>query len=229
MDMAEQNEEQLDTVQDSPTEEIEQAVDTQEVETEQPQEKNWKAVRQELEEAKKKLAQYESPKEDIDLPQNTAKRSQAVDFYLSPDIQTKLSLDEFKAEMVVPDLEQDSLFKETVDGKYNRALNEYVLALANGKDPNSIPLPSYSKIAKQTKGVWESRFGSIKKQGEEEGARKAKLSVQERESTIEAEGRSDRGRVAQEAADLSTLRRKSREGGQNGLDAIAARLSKSKL
>ena len=106
-----------------------------------------------------------------------------------------------------------------VAGKYRSAIDEYVSRLSRGEQ---VAEPSVFKIAKQTKSLWESRFGSARKEGEQEGAKKAQLSKEEKAATVEAEGRSDRAQKANEAGDLSYLRKKSREG---DMSALLKRLS----
>lgn len=234
MNEAVQNEAELEAVQESPTEEVEQPVIEDEghdqpepKKTENSQEKNWKALREENENLKKMLEakstqeSKDKPIVDEPSPLQTVKNSPVVSFYLAPEVQNQMQFEEFKAEQTFPELESNPLFAETVAGRYRRELDVYVNALAAGQQPKAVP--SAFKIAKALKADWDLHLGSVAKKSEEEGAKKAKLSVQEREATIDAESRSGRGFKAQEAEEINKLRIKSREG---NLDAIVARLNK---
>lgn len=229
--MAEETKEEVTSEQESPTVEQkpveEQPADKPVVEESTDADRNWRAIREENERLKKELAgKQEQASQEIApdvAPLNSVRSSPAVSFYLAPEVQNQLQFEEFKAEQAFPGLENDSLFAESVAGKYRRALDEYVGQLANGITPRFIP--SAYRIAKEADSAWKARFGDVLKKGEEEGARKVKQSVSDREATTEAEGRSDRGRLAEESSDLSTLRRKTQEG---NMDAIAARLSRLK-
>lgn len=221
---------EVQTVQESPTVEEEQAEETEVVEEAQPdtkveteQEKNWKALREENERLKKQIEQKEESVIDTPSPVSTVKKSPAVEFYLSPEVQNQMQFEEFKAEQAFPELENDKLFADVVVGKYRQALDEYVDKISKGQQAQ---VPSVHRIAKSTKSTWEERFGSVKKQAEQEGASKAKASVGEREATFEAEGRSDRGVKAENATELSKLRFKSRHGDDL---ALTERLNRSGL
>lgn len=229
---AEQTEE-VNSGQDSPTDEAKQTEERSTEEESQStegeseadkQDRNWRALREENERLRREVEgrTEAQPKES---PISDVKRSPAVDFYLGPEVQSRLAVDEMKAELQVPELESDPMFAEAVAGRYRREIDGYVTSLARGADQRTTPLPSVSNIAKKMREDWKKRFGSEVKKAESEGAKKAKISVEEKQATSEAEGRSDRANKVNSESELADLRRRSQEGDP---DAIMARLAAMK-
>jgi len=221
-------------VQDSPTDETNEDFSTEEVSDEveddseveessgvEPEEsgedRNWKALREE----NKKL------KEQAQAQTRREGRADLTRSVLAPQDQSALQLDEFKAKLMFPELDPDSdkynaLFDKAVTGEYTIALNDYVYS-------GTSQLPSATVIAKQMKSEWEAQFGTATAKAKVEGAKAAKKSTVAREATVEAEGRSDRGKTQQSNDDIRRLREISRTSGQNSMDAITERLSRSGL
>lgn len=227
MDEVDQTKVEDTTVQDSPTEEPKQATEepeagenqeqTPETEVDAPQEKNWRAIREELDALK---AENKRLKSEGSNPRGTDVRTDLDAVYLTPQENEALNRGEIKAEIKFPELEQENIFSLAVRGKYREAMDQYVLAKSLGQRPK---LPSVYEIAQSVKAEHDSYFGKASKQAEIEGAKKAQAAKSSREATVEAEGRSDRARTAASASELSQLRRKSREG---DMSAVVERLTR---
>lgn len=222
--MVEQYEATTEAVQESPSvEESQLQEETQGVETEEApiQDKNWKAVRERLDQLEKENSSLKEKEQES--PMMRSKGDLLEGAVLSTDEVAELSKAEVKAELKFPELETKNIFSKAVFGEYRAALDDYVRLKSAGGNPR---LPSAYEIAKQVKQEYDTSLGSVSKKSEEEGAKKAKQSVESRESTVEAEGRSDRGKVAGDRAELGKLQQRSREG---DLGAIAERISRSGL
>lgn len=216
--MAEQNEAEIVAEQESPTAENIQPEEVVETESEAPKEdKNWKALREELEEKKRENAILRG--EQTSPLANT--RTDTDKIYLASDELLELNKGEVKAELKFPELETKNIFSRAVAGEYRAQLDQYVRGKSLGLNPK---LPSVYEIAKQIKAEYDSSFSTVSKKSEEEGAKKAQKSVATREATLEVESRSDRGRASGD--DFGKLQDKSRHG---DFDAVAERLAKSGL
>lgn len=236
----EQTEVEETTEQESPTVE-ENASEVEETESaekpeqtpeseakEDSQERNWKALREELNKTKSRLEQYESEKKPVESNLDKAKKSDVVTPWLSQADNTELQLDEFKAEQNNPELDPssdsyDPLFERVVAGEYRAALDEYSQAQIRGQ---SADLPKVSKIAGELKNEWEARFGEVSEKAKEEGAKAAKKSVSQKAATTEAQGRSDKRQQIDVDEDHRRLIDKSRRGDDT---AIAERIARSEL
>ena len=145
---------------------------------------------------------------------------------MTADDNMTLQLDEFKATERYPELDVDSdnydpLFEKAVAGEYRTALDRYTQSILTGKSQR---LPSVSRIAKDMKKEWDSRFGQVSEKAKQEGAKAAKQARGAREATVEAEGRSDARRKVN--TDQQELRYRSQRGDDT---AIAERLTRSEL
>lgn len=204
-----------------PAEKLEKTPEEQdEVAPKEPaSEKNWRALREENERLKKEL-QTKTP-EEVNPLQSVVRND--LGMFLSPEDKTEVRMQEIRAEEAFPELETDSIFQRAVEGAYLKSLAEYNQAILQGKQGT---LPNAYKIAKGIKKEFDERFGQVSKQAEVEGARKAQQAKESKVATIDAEGRSDRGRVASSSEELDTLKEKSREG---HIDSVVERLQRSKL
>lgn len=211
-----ENSETAEKLEETPEEETEEAPE------EPASERNWRALREENERLKKQL-QTQPPVEVNPLPSVTKNE---LGLFLSSDDKTEVRINELRAEESFPELETDPVFARAATGAYITALSEYNQAIMQGKEAR---VPNAYKIVKDIKKEFDSRFGEVSKKAEIEGAKKAQKAKESREATVEAEGRSDRGRTLGAAEELTNLREKTREGGTLGLDAIASRLERSKL
>jgi len=223
---AEQN--TLDDQEDDSGENLDETPDSDEVEDAQAasQDRNWKEVREQLQKLKQ---ENERLKGEEPTPRR-AVRTQLDNLYLTPDENVALSKDELKAELKYPDLESRNPFSAAVYGEYRMALDEYNLKKSLGQPTR---LPSAYEIATRVKQDIDTVYGKADKsvadkvkRAEAEGAKKAKKAKEGREATVEAEGRSSRARAARTSAELEKLQDDSRHG---NLDAVAERISRSKL
>lgn len=227
-DMAVQSEEQGSSEQESPTVEQNQLeVEVSgEAETEgdvsaKPQDRNWKALRQENEKLK---AELENAQKVPDEPRVPVSQRPDLNLLMSPDDKLELRMREFRAEQEFSDsLEGDPILRRAVEGEYIDALSKYNAQLVSGG--NGV-LPDPYKITKHIKQQFDAKYGAVSKQAEVTGAKKATEAKASKEATVEAEGRSDRSRKALSADEFSNLTLRSRRGDS---DAIAERLSRSGL
>lgn len=222
--MAEETKVEEYTEQESPTVEQEQPTEVSEEVTtveapESKEERNWKAVREELDQLKaenKKLKTEE--KSPLANP-----RSEIDRLYLDSEENAVLQREEIKAELKFPELETKNLFSMAVFGEYRQALDNYNLQKSLGVKTQ---IPSVNEIAKKVKAEYDGKFGEVSKRSEIEGAKKAQQNVERKEATVEAEGRSDRARTISSTEEVARLRKGSQEG---DINAVVQRLMKSKL
>lgn len=223
------------TEQDSPTVEENQEesleVDTgenleetpTEEEESQPEDKNWKQVRERLRELETENKRLKGTEQS---PFESAKKSEVVTPFLTQQDLNSLQFDEFKAQQSVPELDPSSdsynkLFDNAVAGQYTAELNAYARGLVSG---GAKPLPSATKIARELKKDWDSLLKSSGAKVKSETLKKAQQNLAKKEATVEAEGRSDKRQPS--GQQLDNLRNRSRRG---DADAIAERLKLSGL
>lgn len=220
--MAEETKVEETTEQKSPA--VEENREVEEIETQQeaPEDKNWKAVREELNALKEENRALREMGMVAETPQSKT-RSVLDSLYLTNEENDALSKEEIKAEIKYPELEEQGLYSMAVYGEYRSALDKYNLQKSLGVQTK---LPSLLDIAKRVKSDYDTKFSSVTKKAEEEGAKKAQQSVASREATVETETRSDRGIAASALEELEGLKLKSREGDMN---AVAERLKRSGL
>lgn len=218
-----QNEAEGTAEQESPTVEQNQpeVEEPKEDAAETPQDRNWKALREENERLKAQLSgKTETPSES----KSTLSQRKDLDVFMSDEDKMRLSFREERAEAEFSDvLKADPILSRAVQGEYINALSEYNQAVMQGR---SAPLPDPYKITKQVKEQFDTRFGAVSKKAEVEGAKKAKEAKESKEATVEAEGRSDRGRSAKATEELGNLQVRTRRGDSS---ALAERLSRSGL
>lgn len=226
------NEVEETTKQESPT--VEENQPTVETEDEQNSkstkgdaaetsaDRNWRALREENARLKAEkeswLKAQQAGNEEVATP---VSQRPDLNMLMSPDDKVELRILEARAEAEFGDaIESDPILRRAVEGEYIAALSHYNQAIMEGK---KVALPNPYKIAKHVKGQFDERFGAVSKKAEAEGAKKAQQAKANKEATVEAEGRSDRGRNAQSADDLRALQLKTRQGDSN---ALAERLSR---
>lgn len=220
-DKVEQSEVEGTTEQESPTVEQNQPQDeataeSEDVAPEKPQERNWKALREENERLKA-LVNEKPVEERVPVSQRD------INVLMSAEDKVELRIKEARAEQEFPEMETDPIFQRAVEGEYMNALAKYNKAVLAGQQAS---LPDPYKIAKSVKRDLDERLSTTSKKAEQEGAKKAQQAKESKEATVEAEGRSDRGRNAKTLEELSTLQVKTRRGDSN---ALAERLSRSGL
>ncbi len=177
--------------------------------------KNWRAVREELEKLKAENAQLKGGEL---TPRVASTRTDLDTVYLSPTEESVLSRDELKAELKFPELEKKNIFSMAVVGEYRSALDNYNMAKSLGQRAQ---LPSVYEIASRVKSELDSSMGSTAKKAEELGARKAKVAKASREATVDAEGTSGRNKTVTSQAKLSDLKVRSQQG---DMSAVMERL-----
>lgn len=235
--MAEENRAEETTQQESPsveqtqpnvepTESAEKQVQTpvEDAEGEEPtQDKNWKAVREELDKLRNENAELRFKYEfDEGTRMSGAKESPAVNPLLSQQDVLELKLNERMATQEFPELDYgsdsyDKLFDIAVSGEYRAELDRYARGMMYGQRTK---LPDPAVIAKRLKPEFDKRSAAKK----EDVAKKKEAAVEQKQATAEAEGRSDARSAG--SGDLGNLQRESRRG---NYDAIAERLSRSEL
>jgi hypothetical protein len=237
--MAEENNVEATTEQESPTVEQKQTEsvrsesavkpeqtpeEADEVQSATEEDKNWKQVRErlrELEHENRKLrGQDKSSLDDV-------KKSEVITPFLTSEEVNALQFEEFKAQQQFPELDFDNqdtynvVLDNAVAGRYTAELNAYAKAKLSG---NVRPLPNPVQIAREVKKEWDAILEKSGKKGSEEADKKAKETLAKKEATLEPEGRSDRGRASSDQVD--NLIKRSRQGDN---DAIAERLKLSGL
>jgi hypothetical protein len=236
--MAEQNEvEESTTEQDSPSVEQnqteEESIETAEkpeqtpigeTEVEEPAgDKNWKAVREELDQLKR---ENKALKGEGNSAMEGIKDGSVVAPLITPQDQISLQMEEFKAQQSFPELDPDSdkynkLFDIAVAGQYRAELDRYARGVMTGAYR---PLPSAAKIARELKREWDTAFSKKGSEIKNEVLQQAKKSVEQKSATLEAEGRSDKRKLT--AEDVENLKEASRRGDDR---ALAERLRRSGL
>jgi hypothetical protein len=184
--------------------------------------KNWRAVRQQLEELKAENSRLRenAPRAEPKIEQ--AKESQVVNPFLTTQDQVSLQMNEMKAltkfDSLDPDSESyDELFDIAVSGEYRAELDKYAKGLMVGQRTK---LPSAYDVARKVKKQYDSKFAA-----RQESLQQAKKqSVESKQATVAAEGRSDKRQPQGEQ--LEDLKAKSQRG---DYDAIAERIARSGL
>lgn len=232
--MAENEQVETTTEQDSPTVEQEQLEvedsetgenqeQTPEDEAEgEPDDKNWRAVREKLEKLEQENKELKQKTGGEEKKIESARTNPAVSPLLTQQDAINLQFNEMQAISKFPELDPDSesydeLFDMTVSGEYRAELDRYAKGMYVGQ---RIPLPSAHKIAKKVKEKWDTRF----KERQEKVAKQKEEAVEKKQATVEAEGRSDKR--APRGEDLENLKQRSRRGDYS---AVADRLKSSGL
>ena len=220
-EQVDQNEVETTTEQDSPTVETntesitagkpEQTLDEEASDSAQEsnQDRNWRALREENERLRQALEIGPEREEVVESNLKEAKSSTVVQPFLSSEDNTALMLEEFKAEQSFPELSSNRIFAKAVEGEYRSELDRYTQKVMYGERAK---LPSAFEIARKFKKTWDTEVGGLSKRAEVEGAKRANQAKGAVEATIEADTRSDRGRVVSKDERFAKLQKATREG-----------------